>query len=116
MPADSFSYTGSQRITLFSWNAKFADAFDFGKPKKIKLPIMFLCNQVIHSYVYKEVFDKEELLTGMFISSDRERNRKLYFVAVTELIRLFTRIGEDYPSRAEYHFDPNTDDYIVRSW
>jgi hypothetical protein len=77
---------------------------------------MFLCNQVIHSYVYKEVFDEEGLLTGIFISSDREKTRKLYFVAVTELIGLFTRIGKDYPSSREYQFDPNTDDYIVRNW
>jgi hypothetical protein len=116
IPADSFSYTGSQRITLLNWNTRVADAFAFDKPKKINLPIMFLCNQVIHSYVYKEVFDEEGLLTGIFISSDREKTRKLYFVAVTELIGLFTRIGKDYPSSREYQFDPNTDDYIVRNW
>ena len=99
-----------------NWNTKFAEAFDFEKPKKVKLSVMFLCNQVIHSYIYKEVFEEEGLLTGIFISSDRERNRKLYFIAMTELIRLFAKIGKDYPSRGEFEFDPSTGDYIVKSW
>lgn len=116
IPADSFSYTGKQRITLLNWNTKLAKAFDFEKPKKVKLPVTFLCNQVIHSYVYKEVFDEGGLLTGIFISSDRERNRKLYFVALTELIKTFSAISKDYPSNAEYQFDPTVNDYIARTW
>lgn len=116
IPADSFCNTGRQRITLLNWNTKFAEAFDFEKPKKVKLSITFLCNQVIHSYVFKEVFDEEGLLIGIFISSDRERSRKLYFVAMTELIRLFAMIGKDYPSHSEYQFDPSTGDYITKNW
>ena len=80
IPADSFSFTGRQQITLLNWNRKFADAFDFEKPKKLKLPIMFLCNQVIHSYIYKEVFNEEGMLTGIFISSDEIAAAVLYLV------------------------------------
>lgn len=114
--ADSFSYTGKQQITLLNWNTKLHEAFNFEKPKKVKLSITFLCNQVIHSYVYKEVFDEEGLLTGIFISSDRERNRMLYFIALSELIKTFSTISKDYPSNAEYQFDPTVNDYIVRTW
>jgi hypothetical protein len=60
VPADSYSYTGGQLVTLLNWNSKLAEAFDFEKPKKIMLSIIFLCNQVIHSYIYKEVFDEKD--------------------------------------------------------
>jgi hypothetical protein len=116
IPVVSFRSTGRQRITLLNWNTKFAEAFDFEDPRTVRLSVTFLCNQVIHSSIYKEVFDERGLLTGIFISSDRDRNRKLYFIALTELIKIFSKISKDYPSNAEYDFDPTVNDYIVRTW
>jgi hypothetical protein len=116
VPLEAFKYSGKQRITLLNWNRKFGDAYEFSKPKRIKVPLTLLCNQIIHSYVFKEMFDEHGMLSGVFISSDRERSRRLLFIEIGEVSKLYARVGKDYPSHAEYHFDTVSGDYLVRNW
>ena len=114
--AESFQHSGKQRITLVNWRMIFADAYDFDSAKRIKVLPTFLCNQVIHSYIYMEVFDERRMLRGLFISSDYERNRRLYYIEIGEVIKLFARVGKDYPSHHKLHFDPVIGDYSVKHW
>jgi hypothetical protein len=39
--------------------------------------------------------EDEELFDGIFVSSDRERRKYLYFIGADLLIRLFREIGEE---------------------
>lgn len=116
IPVQAFKFTGARPITYFNWNSKCGDAYDFEKPAKLSMSLMFLCNQVVHSYVFKEVFDEDGALSGIFINSDREKNRMLYYVPLAEIVKLFTRVGNDYPSRHQATFDPTRGDFIVKNW
>ena len=114
--AEAFRFTGARQITIFNWNSKFADAYDFENPAKISMSLEFLCNQVIHSYVFKEVFDEDGALSGIFICSDRKRNEKLYYVSLAELIKVFSSVGSDYPTHHRAIFDPKRGDYLIKNW
>lgn len=116
VPIEAFRHTGAARITKFNWNRKVFDAYDFEKPLKERVTVKFLCDQVIHSYIYKEVFDDKGGLFGFLISSDWERSKKLYRVSIADLIKLFTSVGRDYPENHSAVFDPKRGDYIIRSW
>jgi len=114
--AEAFRFTGARQITIFNWNSKFADAYDFENAAKISMSLEFLCNQVIHSYVFKEVFDEDGALSGIFICSDRERNEKLYYVSLAELIKVFSSVGSDYSTHHRAIIDPKRGDYLIKNW
>ncbi|MDP1946158.1 MAG: hypothetical protein Q8L77_01545 [Nitrospirota bacterium] len=114
--AEAFRYTGARQITIYNWNSKFADAYDFENSAKINMSLEFICNQVIHSYVFKEVFDEGGALAGIFISSDRKRNESLYYISLPELIKVFLSVGSDYPTHQRAIFDLKRGDYLIKNW
>jgi|CXWL01.1.fsa_nt_gi hypothetical protein len=114
--AEAFRFTGARQITIYNWNSKFADAYDFENPAKINMSLEFICNQVVHSYVFKEVFDEGGALAGIFISSDRKRNENLYYISLPELIKVFLSVGSDHPTHQRAIFDPKRGDYLIKNW
>jgi len=57
----------------------------------------FLCNQFIHSYVFIPALHEDGRLAGIYITSDRSRQQKLYFVELTQILIAFRAVGSDYP-------------------
>jgi hypothetical protein len=116
IPANSYYPSGNHRISFFNWNRKLFDAFDITKPKKTTVTTVFLCNQIIHSYAYQEKFDDHGRLTGVYVSSDRQKHKTLYFIALKEIIKVFKAVGHDYPTRLEAKYDEKLGDYVVKHW
>lgn len=116
IPIEAFRYTGTAQITIYNWNRKVFDAYDFKKALKEKVTVKFLCDQVIHSYIYKEVFDDKGEIFGFLLSSDWERSKKLYHLPIAKLIKLFANVGRDYPIHHKATFNPQKGDYIIRNW
>ena len=52
-------------------------------------------------------------LAGVYLASDRQRNRALFAVPLSEWERAFRKIGNDYPTDAHYVFDDKLGDYRV---
>lgn len=70
--------------------------------------ITYLCNQFIHSYVFVVVENDDGGIAGFYVSSDKMRNKKLYFVSIKNIVLALRTVGKDYPSRAELHRNPET--------
>ena len=88
-PADSFNWSGGRKITLFTSSSALLEAFDFNALRKVRLSLSFVCNQVIHSYIYKETFDENGRLCGILISSDRQRHKTVFFITLDNIIKAF---------------------------
>ena len=58
--------------------------------------------------------DDEGGLDGVFFASDKERNKAVHYLSAEKMIAIFETVGKDYPSRAQYRFNPGTSDYDVR--
>jgi hypothetical protein len=99
-------------VTLLNWH-KLGELYDLDACQPITRDVRFLCNQFIHSYVFLPVFDDNELLHGLFIASDHERNRTVYEIAVLQIINLFELIGNDYPNQIQFQFNQDKQDYDV---
>src|SRR5262249_40702763 len=75
---------------------EFWESFDLESPVEAEVSLAFLCNQIIHSFVWAiSVTEDGELFDGIFVSSDRERRKSLYFIGADLLIGLFREIGEE---------------------
>ena len=71
-----------------------------------------ICNWLIHSYVFFFTYDTNERIDGFYVSSDYDRNKVLYWVALKEWIAYMEFVGKDYVVAVDMHFDNHKKDYI----
>jgi hypothetical protein len=111
-------------ITAYPWKGKpvtrtncddLDRLYDLDHPKEVVKDLIFLCHQIVHSYVFQASFDLSGNLDGVFVSSERERSKSLYHIRVGQIISLFEQIGQDYPSRITWTFNSEAQDYEVTS-
>jgi hypothetical protein len=110
------------RITAHSWKGKIVTRFnrfeywelyDLEHSHLVARSLIFLCHQIVHSYIFIVSFDVLNRFSGILVTSDRERHRTLYFIKVQQIIELFERVGSDYPDEIRFVFDSSIQDYKV---
>lgn len=79
------------------WNRYFYwELFDCERYTITQMPLLDVCNQIIHSWMWSLSADEEnELFDGIYVSSDRRRTSVLYFIHVDQLIDTFRAIGSE---------------------
>lgn len=89
--------------------------YDFDKTKKRTASLPFLCDQIIHSYVFSLLFDEGGKLTAILVSSDRRRSKELLEVSIQKVIDIFEKVGRDEANVAvTFKFDEEKGDYIYK--
>lgn len=86
--------------------------FDVTKRTHEKVSIGYLCNQIIHSYIFIPEFYGDRLMR-ILISSDYMRNQKLYSVKIRDVERLLRRIAFDDVRRSRAIYSRQIGDYVV---
>lgn len=69
--------------------------YDLESGNGITLDMTGLCNQIIHSWIWMISATMDNEFDGIFVSSDRQRRRSLYFMHVDVLIALFREVGNE---------------------
>ncbi len=108
------AYPNCDRIDLMNWH-RIEEKYSFEKDVSLHKSLRWLCNQVIHSFVFVLDFDEKGKLFGIFVSSDRERNRYLYYVDRKTILTIFKLVGSDYPHDSKRIRDLNGD-WITKQW
>ncbi len=95
----SFSLAWSPCVRMVDYfNAhRIDELFDLSTVQHEEHNLEFLCNQFIHSYVFSPVQEHDGSLAGALVCSDRLRQDKIYFVAITQISQAFRTVGKDYP-------------------
>jgi hypothetical protein len=95
---------------------RYYEFYDFGKTESSKFDLIFLCNQIVHSYVFAPAFIEENgkvILESIHFCSDDKRNSWLFELTVDTLIDLLNKLGEDFPSDSRMHYDEKKKDYTI---
>lgn len=87
------------------------ELFDLSTVQSEDRDLEFLCNQFIHSYVFVPVHHEGGALAGVYVSSDRTRHEKLYFVELSQTIHAFRTVGKDYPREQHLRRNAKTDQW-----
>ncbi len=112
IPLEVFKPTGA-RITLMSrWDV--AELYDLTKPRPDRRSLAFVCNQIIHSYVFQIWLERSGRSSSIFFSSDRRRRREAYRLTRGTITRVLTRVGKDYPSSLRITWDAARADYVFK--
>jgi len=69
--------------------------FDLEHPKKCDRELLFICHQVIHSYIFSTAVGFSSGFEGIYFASDRLRNKHLFFITAQTLVNVFQRVGND---------------------
>lgn len=114
VPVDSYPSKG-KGVTIFNFRFDIYKHFDFEEKTKEKVPLAFLCNQIIHSYIYLNVFHGNRLMS-ILISSDHMRNRKLYSVKISAIQKILRKVASDTVRGMTSIYDKKTGDYVVKNY
>ncbi len=85
------------RVDRLNWH-KIDEKYDLKVREEVEKDLQWICNQVIHSFVFSPNFNEKGKLSGFYISNDRERNKFLYHLGKVELLQILKRVGLGYPS------------------
>jgi hypothetical protein len=109
----AFSYPAKgKEVTWLNWH-NLHELYDFDQQQEEPLDLEFLCNQVIHCYVFSPIFEEHGELAGILLASDRMKNKKLYEVSIDEVVKILMAIGQDYPNAGQFTFNEKTRDFDV---
>jgi hypothetical protein len=101
-------------VTKLNWH-NLDELYDLDKKKKENRGLSFICNQMIHSFIFSPNFDEFRHLEGVYFASEKQRHKSLLYVSIEGIASLFELVGNDYPSSAQYTWNPETNDYDVEA-
>jgi hypothetical protein len=89
----------------------FDELFEIDAGTSEQRDLEFLCNQVIHSYVFNILLKKDGSIEGFFIASDTMRHNRVYLVLLDQVVSIFRLVGRDYPKELHLERDPKTEQW-----
>lgn len=113
VPGRSFKPT-DHGATRINWD-RIEKLYDLSSSTAGTISAQHLVNQLIHSYVFMISLD-ERSLEGFYVSSDRDRNKRLLHIGIDAFLALLRSVGSDYPARVVRTWNENQQDYSVRAW
>ena len=94
----------ASHMTHFNWH-DLERHFAFDVPRDTSVDVLFLANQLIHSYVFSLVTPKPKSVEGFMVSSDRERESTLRYVELTDFIEALNRFANDDPTNVRWQVE-----------
>jgi hypothetical protein len=107
---ESFPATQGEIVDYYNRH-NFDELFELDLGTQEQHDLEFLCNQVIHSYIFIIGLCEDGIIKGFYLTSDRMRHKKLYFVPLAQVVSLFRTVGRDYPKKIHLERDPQTDQW-----
>jgi hypothetical protein len=98
-----------KKLSPICW-PEISEAFDLGAPGTETIGLRDLCNQVIHSYFFSVWLAPDHAFRGVFFSSDRNKDKKIYRIDISAIVALFEKIANSrhkFVSLAHFYPDHN---------
>jgi len=97
-----------------NWH-KIDEKYDLSTVKRETRNLEWLANQIIHSFVFIPAYSESGLFDGVYVASDRERNKRVYFFQRKLVLDILNLIGNDYPAQSHLTRDENGDQ-VTEQW
>jgi hypothetical protein len=106
-------YKNTEKVNHLNWH-KIDKLYNLNKKNKECRDIGFICNLIIHSYVF--IISGDDTFSGVYVSSDSMKNKKLYFISIENILSIFRLVGRDYPSSSAFIKNSETGEYEGSVW
>lgn len=101
-----------KNVTLINWH-KIDELYNMEKKSSEQRKLGFICDQIIHSYIFIPTFDSDNTLHSILFSSDHQRSNKLFQMRVNELVDCISQVANDDITDSIHAFNKDTGDYDV---
>ena len=108
----SYAWLG-EPVTKMNW-MYYWELYDIENSRPISRDLLFVCHQIVHSYVFVTAFTETNELESILVTSDRERHKILYQISIQQIIDLFEQVGNNYPEEVTMIYNAAKQDYEVR--
>ncbi len=113
MPLNVAMYPSKHKdVTLQNWH-NIDSLYDLTARQTSQRDLRYICNQIIHSYVFVPETSEDGAFIGILFCSDKERNNKIYGVKSEDIINILRVVGKDYPAVSVITFNSKKRDYDV---
>lgn len=113
--AEVYSYAPTGKIITRYNQTSIDEVYDLSKEKKVKKKIVFLANQLIHSWTLFAYREEDRNWGGVYACSDFERNKTIYRIPIEEIITIFKLVGNDYPFSYSMKWNEELGDYDIQT-
>lgn len=99
----ALSYPQHGRVVDFlNWH-RLDDLYDLKEGKPLRLSLSKLCNEIMHSFVFLPSFDDATgSLAGVYVASDRDKDKRVLKIELTQLVETARRVVSDEIVYAEW--------------
>ena len=85
----------------------FWELYDLDSPVRVDLSLREVCNQIMHSWMWAISATESNEFDGIYVASDKDRNSKLYWIPIDQLISIIRDIGREDVTAKEIVRDVN---------
>ncbi len=89
-------------------NHKIDELYELGASNKENRDLWFIASRLIHSYIFTICESEKGGFSGVYFTSDSDKNKKLYYLSVDEIISIFTETGNNYVTEFTWKKDSET--------
>jgi hypothetical protein len=106
-----------RRVTYWNYH-RVDELYDLQEDAAVysHVPVLYCCNQVIHSYHFWPMMDEADGLAGVLFCSERERNQRLFRLLMDDMIGLLQAVAIDEVDEMKTRWNEARADYdLVRA-
>lgn len=107
----AYPWSGSP-VTFMNWD-KIDKKYRLDCPAQVTKPLVWVANQIVHSFVFMPSSDEAGRLDPLLFNSDRTRREFLYSFGLDQIIALFEEVGTNDPASMHAKFNEAKGDYDV---
>lgn len=100
-------YPNLRKVGYLNWH-HIERLYDLNKQGSEQRKLRFVCNLFVHSYLFLIVEDESGRIEGFYITTDTDKNKKVYFVSLDCVCTAFRSVGRDYPWKGSFFLNPKT--------
>lgn len=89
------------------------EIYDLEKEEPVSKDAIFISNQLIHSGAIFAYRNNDRNWGGVHVCSDYERQKYIYRIPLTEIIKLLETAANDYPHEMKMIYCDKKEDYII---
>ncbi|MGF1733663.1 hypothetical protein [Photobacterium kasasachensis] len=108
-------YPNLKAVDYMNWH-KVDELYDLSGKQRETKSLRVLCNFIVHSYIFMPELSDDGRLVSFYVTSDKDRNKKLYSVSIEQVVEIFQLVGNDYPRNTKMTRNPKTGDLDIESW
>ena len=112
---DIIFFDRSGRNGIVDWynRSEFWEHYDLETLKRERRDVLYIAHRITHSFIF--MLADEEFGSGMYFTSDNDKEKRLNFITTHEVTRIFRIVGNDYPSDLKMWRDEETGEMKVEA-